>query len=96
MLIEEFISTARQRLTTIKANASLVDAAKLLSDTHISLLVVCSPEGSMVRGRYKDGHHSPGRSAAGEHSQRSCVGDHDARRGSNVIQAICCTMYGPA
>ena len=47
MLVEDFISTARQRLTTIKANASLVDAAKLLSNTHISLLVVCSPEGSM-------------------------------------------------
>ena len=48
MLVKDFISTARQRLTTIKADASLVDAAKLLSDTHISLLVVCSPGGAMV------------------------------------------------
>jgi CBS domain-containing protein len=47
MLVEDFISTARQRLTTIKANASLVDAAKLLSNTQISLLVVCAPDGSM-------------------------------------------------
>jgi CBS domain-containing protein len=47
MLVEDFVPTARQRLTTIEANASLVDAAKLLSNTHISLLVVCSPGGAM-------------------------------------------------
>ena len=48
MLVKDFVPTARQRLTTIEANASLVGAAKLLSNTHISLLVVCSPGGAMV------------------------------------------------
>ena len=48
MLVEAMIPTARRRLTTINANASLVDAAKLLSDTQISLVVVCNAKGSMV------------------------------------------------
>jgi CBS domain-containing protein len=40
--------TARRRLTTIQTDASLSDAAKLLSDTHISLVVVCAANGSMA------------------------------------------------
>ncbi len=48
MLVETIIPTARRRLITINANASLVDAAKLLSDTQISLVVACDARGSMV------------------------------------------------
>lgn len=40
--------TARSRLVTIGANASLRDAAKLLSSTQIGLVVVCGCDGAMV------------------------------------------------
>ena len=39
---------SRARLVTISADALLVDAAKLLSDTHVSLVVVCNADGAMV------------------------------------------------
>lgn len=38
-------AVARSRLITISADALLVDAAKLLSDTQISLLVACNSDG---------------------------------------------------
>ena len=48
MLVERALPIATMRLNTIQAGASLSDAAKLLCDTHISLLVVCSSDGVMV------------------------------------------------
>lgn len=48
MLVEGLMPTARRRLTTIRAEASLTDAAKLLSDTQISLVVVCAAGGAMA------------------------------------------------
>jgi CBS domain-containing protein len=48
MMVEALMPTARRRLTTINADASLTDAAKLLSDTQISLIVVCAADGSMA------------------------------------------------
>lgn len=41
-------STARSRLATIGANEPLLDAAKLLSNTQIGLVVVCGCDGAMV------------------------------------------------
>ena len=48
MLVQTLMPTARQRLTTIEADAPLKDAAKLLSDTQISLVVVCAADGAMA------------------------------------------------
>jgi CBS domain-containing protein len=48
MLVEALMPTARRRLTTIGAEGSLTDAAKLLSDTQISLVVVCAAGGAMA------------------------------------------------
>ena len=39
---------ARSRLVTISADALLVEVANLLSDAHISLVVVCDSYGAMV------------------------------------------------
>lgn len=47
-LVSSIDALARSRLVTIGADALLVDVAKLLSDTHISLVVVCASDGSMV------------------------------------------------
>lgn len=47
-LISSIHAVARSRLVTISADASLVDVAKLLSDTQISLVVVCDSDGAMV------------------------------------------------
>ena len=47
-LVNSIDAVARSRLVTISADASLVDAAKLLSDTQISLVAVCSSDGTMV------------------------------------------------
>ena len=48
MLVDRVLPTALQRLNTIQADAFLTDAAKLLCDTHKSLVVVCNPDGVMV------------------------------------------------
>jgi len=48
MLIERILPTARERLATVSDNALLKDAAKLLCQTHTSLVVVCNTEGTMV------------------------------------------------
>ena len=48
MRVESILPVARQRMITVQADASLVDAANLLSDTHRALLVVCNGDGAMV------------------------------------------------
>ena len=48
ILVKRIDALARSRLVTISADALLVDAARLLSDTHISLVVVCDSHGVMV------------------------------------------------
>ena len=48
MLVEALMPTAGRRLTTINADGLLTDAAKLLSETHIALVVVCANDGSMA------------------------------------------------
>lgn len=48
MLVERILSTARERLVTIGDNAPLIDAAKRLRDTRVSLVVVCNDDGAMV------------------------------------------------
>jgi CBS domain-containing protein len=48
MLVEAIMPTARQRLTTMKSDETLADAASLLSETHVGLVVVCARDGSMA------------------------------------------------
>ena len=44
-LIRAILPTVHRRLVTINGDAPLVDAAKLLSEMHTSLVVVCDPAG---------------------------------------------------
>ena len=46
--VKRIEALTRSRLATVSADALLVDAARLLSDTHISLVIVCDPAGLMV------------------------------------------------
>ena len=48
MLVERGLPIALQRLITIRDDALLTEAAKLLSGTHPSLVVVCNSDGVMV------------------------------------------------
>ena len=48
MLVERILPTALKRLSTIQADAVLTEAATLLSNTHISLVVVCNLDGVMA------------------------------------------------
>lgn len=48
ILVNRIDAPARSRLVTISADALLVDAANLLSDTRISLVIVCDSAGVMV------------------------------------------------
>jgi CBS domain-containing protein len=48
MRVERILSIALQRLITIRDDALLTDAAKLLCDTHKALLIVCNSDGAMV------------------------------------------------
>ena len=48
MRVEKILPIAFQRLITIRDDALLTDAAKPLSSRHISLVVVCNPDGVMV------------------------------------------------
>jgi predicted transcriptional regulator len=47
-LVSSIDAVAHSRLVTISGDALLVDVAKLLSDTQISLVVVCDSAGAMV------------------------------------------------
>ncbi|MBP6195485.1 MAG: CBS domain-containing protein [Methyloversatilis sp.] len=47
-LVASMEATARSRLVTIGSSAPLLGAAKLLSSTHIGLVVVCGSDGAMV------------------------------------------------
>ena len=46
--VERIDALTRSRLATVRADALLVEAAQLLSDTHISLVIVCDAGGGMV------------------------------------------------
>jgi len=48
MRVESILPVARQRMNTIQASGSLVEAAKLLLDTHKALLIVCHDDGAMA------------------------------------------------
>lgn len=48
ILVKDIDALARSRLVTVSADALLVDVANLLSDTHISLVVVCDSHGAMM------------------------------------------------
>jgi len=48
VFVERILPVALQRLITIRDDALLTDTAKLLSSTHISLVVVCNTDGVMV------------------------------------------------
>jgi len=48
MFVERILPVARERLVTIRDNALLVEAAKLLGDRHANLVVVCNESDSMV------------------------------------------------
>ena len=48
MLVERVLPTALKRLRTIPADAALTETAALLSNTHISLVVVCNLDGVTV------------------------------------------------
>jgi len=47
-LVSSIDAVARSRLVTINVDALLVDVAKLLSNTQITLVVVCDSDGAMV------------------------------------------------
>lgn len=46
-LVRTVLDVARKRLLTIPTAAPLVEAARLLSEGHANLVVVCGPEGRM-------------------------------------------------
>jgi len=48
MRVESILPTARKRLSTVQADAAVSEAAQLLSNTHISLVVVCDADEIMV------------------------------------------------
>jgi len=48
MRVERLEAVARERLVIIRAEAPVVEAARLLHGTQISLVVVCNAEGAMA------------------------------------------------
>ena len=48
ILVNRIDALARSRLVTVGADTLLVDVANLLSDTRVSLVIVCDPVGVMV------------------------------------------------
>lgn len=47
-LVSSIGDIARSRLVSVRVDALLMDTAKLLADTQISLVVVCGPDGAMA------------------------------------------------
>ena len=48
LTVKKIDALTSAKLVTVSADASILDVAKLLSDTHISLVVVCDSQGAMV------------------------------------------------
>lgn len=48
LMVERILPAARRRLLTIRTDALLVDAARLLSDPTMNLVVVCDESGRMA------------------------------------------------
>lgn len=48
MYVDSVLTTARQRLAIVQENAFLKEAAQLLNDRHINLVVVCNAQGAMA------------------------------------------------
>jgi CBS domain-containing protein len=48
MYVDNVLTVARTRLATISENALLKEAAELLNDRHINLVVACNVDGQMV------------------------------------------------
>ena len=48
MLVERMLPAAAKRLVTVGDDAPLIDAARLLRDLHIDLVVVCSSDGLLA------------------------------------------------
>ena len=46
--VAHLTATARSRLATVTLKAPLLQAARLLSHTHIGLVVVCQPDGTLA------------------------------------------------
>ena len=51
MFVERILPAARERLVTVRDNALLIEAAKLLGNRHTNLVVVCDDDGAMVDQR---------------------------------------------
>lgn len=47
MFVERMLPVARERLVTIRDNALLMEAAKLLGDRQTNLVVVCNDGGEI-------------------------------------------------
>ena len=47
MFVSEMLPTALGRLATIRADARLIDAARLLTHSHVNLVVVCDCGGAL-------------------------------------------------
>ena len=76
-LVSSIDAVTRSRLVMIGGDALLVDAAELLSDTHISLVVVCNCTGAMVG--VIAGYRQADRSVRGKRL-------HDGRRGRDDLR----------
>lgn len=48
MYVDKVLTVARTRLVTVQENAFLKEAAQLLNERHINLVVACDAEGAMV------------------------------------------------
>lgn len=48
MLVEGILPTAHKRLVTIGEDAPVIEAAKLLRETNVNLVIVCNHDGAMV------------------------------------------------
>lgn len=48
MFVEHLLSSTKAHLVTIRHEAQLIDAARILSDGNIDLVVICDPDGAMV------------------------------------------------
>lgn len=83
-LVGSMEPTARSRLVMIGADASLRDAAKLLSNTQIGLVVVCGSDGAMVGvvtktdviRQFSDGGGGAGTATVGDVMTRDVVSCH--------------------
>ena len=79
MFVSEMLPTALRRLATIRDDARLIDAARLLTHSHVNLVMVCDCSGALSGVSHQYGRRPPDQQLRRPGLHDRGRGGHDSR-----------------